>query len=514
MNNSPSNSQWLLRAVVGTALVRLFSLPLYPLMDTTEARYAEISRKMLELGDWVTPWFDYGTPFWGKPPLSFWMTAASFKLFGASEFSARLPHWLAGMLAAWLIWDLAKRHASAREASYALALTLGAFVFYVAAGAVMTDMALLLGTVLTLRGFWLGLHGTVDVARRERWLLFVGIAIGLLAKGPLVIVLVLVPIVVWSLATRQWSIVWKQLPWCRGLIVTLFIAMPWYVLAELKTPGFLEYFLVGEHWNRFLEPGWQGDLYGSAHERPPGTIWLYAFVALLPWTLLLPATALLLRKSLSPRRNAMERQWRLYLLCWGLTPCVFFAAARNILPAYVLPAVPALALWGASHLIEYSNHRRVERVLTGGLVASIAALAITVSGLHVFGLDEQRSAKALISDYRASQVQNEPLLVLGRRTFSAEFYGAGDTEPVPDSDALIDRLGVHPVFLAIRTTAVDSLPSELVRSLTPVSRRGNFVLFCTICGNRPSRRSATANVGSLRGDFQSSKDLNRTFGHE
>ncbi|HTM72428.1 MAG TPA: glycosyltransferase family 39 protein, partial [Pseudolabrys sp.] len=55
---------------------------LVPLMDTTEARYGEIARKMAELNDWVTPWFDYGVPYWGKPPLAFWLTATSFKVFG------------------------------------------------------------------------------------------------------------------------------------------------------------------------------------------------------------------------------------------------------------------------------------------------------------------------------------------------------------------------------------------------------------------------------------------------
>ena len=52
-------------------LIRLVSLGLYPLMDTTEGRYGEIARKMAEMNDWITPWFDTGVPFWGKPPLSF-----------------------------------------------------------------------------------------------------------------------------------------------------------------------------------------------------------------------------------------------------------------------------------------------------------------------------------------------------------------------------------------------------------------------------------------------------------
>lgn len=53
----------LLYLILAAAILRLLSLGLYPLMDTTEARYAEIARIMVELDDWVTPWFDYGVPF-------------------------------------------------------------------------------------------------------------------------------------------------------------------------------------------------------------------------------------------------------------------------------------------------------------------------------------------------------------------------------------------------------------------------------------------------------------------
>ena len=87
-------------------LARLIGMAVVPLMDTTEARYGETGRIMAELNDWITPWFDYGVPFWGKPPLAFWVTAASFKAFGVSEFTARLPHLAISVfivgLAAWL----------------------------------------------------------------------------------------------------------------------------------------------------------------------------------------------------------------------------------------------------------------------------------------------------------------------------------------------------------------------------------------------------------------------------
>lgn len=92
MNALPKRTLWWL--LLGILGLRLASLGLYPLMDTSEARYGEMARKMLELGDWVTPMFDYGVPFWGKPPLAFWSQALAMQLLGINEFAVRLPAWL------------------------------------------------------------------------------------------------------------------------------------------------------------------------------------------------------------------------------------------------------------------------------------------------------------------------------------------------------------------------------------------------------------------------------------
>jgi 4-amino-4-deoxy-L-arabinose transferase-like glycosyltransferase len=161
----------------------------FPLMDPTESRYAEIARQMFALGDWVTPWIAPGEPFWGKPPFSFWMSAASFQLFGVSDFAARLPHWIGGLLVAWLTWQWLSLR-SRREAALGAALLIGSLLFFVAAGAVMTDMALAIGLMAVMRGYWLALHGPEARRRREQVLMFAGIAVALLAKGPIALMAV------------------------------------------------------------------------------------------------------------------------------------------------------------------------------------------------------------------------------------------------------------------------------------------------------------------------------------
>ncbi|WZB74311.1 hypothetical protein WJ972_26380 [Achromobacter insuavis] len=75
-------------------------------------------------------------------------------------------------------------------------------------------------------------------------------------------------IVPWMLWHRNARASLRALPWAGGIALTLMLALPWYIAAELKTPGFLRYFIVGEHILRFIDPGWEGDRYGSAHNAP------------------------------------------------------------------------------------------------------------------------------------------------------------------------------------------------------------------------------------------------------
>jgi len=148
--------------VVTAIAIRLFTLGFFPLMDTTEARYGEMARIMAETGNWITPMFDYNVPFWGKPPLFTWMSAAGISIFGLNEFAVRIPHLLAGGLILSLVGLLAysivpSRLSSERkqEAWLAAAILATTATFIVVTGAVMTDTALTLGITLSMVAFWL-----------------------------------------------------------------------------------------------------------------------------------------------------------------------------------------------------------------------------------------------------------------------------------------------------------------------------------------------------------------------
>jgi hypothetical protein len=470
----------LLSLVCALALMRLAMLGTYPLMDTTEARYGDIGRMMVVENDWITPWFRPGVPFWGKPPLSFWCTALSFKLFGVNEFSARLPHWVLGVCSGWFVWDLAIRR-SIREAVIAISLLTGCLLYFFATGAVMTDMALTFGMVLSMWSFWIAVQPNQDRPSKAKaaWLFFVSLGWGLLAKGPLALVLTALAIGIWLLFSRQFVQAVTRLPWVRGFVLTALIAGPWYWAAERKTPGFLDYFLIGEHVKRFLVPGWKGDLYGNAHIHAHGTIWLYLLYMLIPWTLLIPGFLLFSTgRFRMPHQvgsalawsDPVERAWISYLLCWGLAPAVLFTFASNIIMPYVLPGIPALALLGGTLLSRFDDHL-VDRILATGLwIVLIGSLAFVLI-FPLTGYGDRKSERALLRSFQAHRSPNSQLVYLDTYPFSAGFYGNGAVSDVPSVTSLEQRLNrPDNLFVALPKDTSPELDQLVQRRLLLVHR--------------------------------------------
>ncbi|WP_457333925.1 phospholipid carrier-dependent glycosyltransferase [Rhizobacter sp. P5_C2] len=342
----------------------------------------------------------------------------------------------------------------------------------------MTDEALTVGTTLAMAGLWLALHG--PRRRLGSALLFAGLSIGLLAKGPLVLVLVALPAAAWALATRQLGRLWRELPWAVGLAFTTVAAGWWYVAAEVKTPGFIDYFIVGEHWHRFVTPGWSGDRYGFAHAFPPGTIWLFALASTLPWPLVLLAAALRHRQAapdgLKGRAGPTDqRSWRLYLVCWSLAPLVFFTAARNIILPYALPALPAMALLASHWLQRRVGARRVNAWIASGLALSMAgALAFAMLAGHG-GTFADNSTKEVVGAWEARRHRGgESLVFVTERLHSASFYSAGRAGFADTPAEALDHLGPRGGFIALRRD--DTAGLAHFRSVTERTLVGGFVL--------------------------------------
>lgn len=473
----------ILTLALGLAALRLVGMAWLPYMDTSEPRYAEIARLMVQTGDWITPWFEPGIPFWGKPPLSFWLQAASMKLFGLSEMAGRLPAWLAVLATLYPIHAVARAWAGRRAAACAVLLYTTCALPYMTAGAVLTDPFLALGTTLVMAGL-------VLPQRHWRILAVAGLAIGLLAKGPLAVVLVAGPLAVHRLCygSRQWA----GVPLARalsGAVLAVALAAPWYIVAELKTPGFLDYFIVGEHVRRFLDPGWGGDMYGTAHRSAFGGIWVGWLQAAMPWgPIALAALAAGLRRESGRRRLRMlvARPMTGYLLAWALFTPAFFTASSNILWTYVLPALPAFAILAARQLA--IAMRRVGAVLPQrkrawprrGIVAAACATPIAMlTATLVLAIEPQlaRSEREVIQYVDTNAPAGARLWYVGTLPFSARYYSHGHAERIPRSQVAERLASVKgPVYIAASPTDMDHLRAVMKLQIIDGAQSRRYVL--------------------------------------
>jgi len=295
------------------------------LVGPDEPRYAQVAREMLRSGDWITPHL-MGEPWLEKPPLYYWLAAACFKVGGVNEQTARLP---AALFAAGFLvffgW-LGQRLFPGETMRYALPILLtsvGWIGFARAASMEMLFASSLSGALLALAlWLWQG---------RRRWLFtFAGLlALSTLAKGLAGIVLAALILFLYCLITREWRWLLRVLnPW--AVVLFAVVALPWYAAMTFKHGDvFIQDFIIKHHFKRFLTDE-------LAH---PGPWWFYLPVllaGLFPWTAHLGT----LRPGDLQRDNR-----RLFLLIWALVMLAFFSISQGKLPGYILPVLPALALW-------------------------------------------------------------------------------------------------------------------------------------------------------------------------
>lgn len=459
-------------------LMRLVSLGLYPLMDTSEARYGEMVRLMVETNDWVTPYFDYNVPFWGKPPLFIWMSALSFKVFGINEFAARLPPLLTSIGTLWLSWKLASYQLGRLSARLTVLILTTSAMFLVLSGALLADPIMVFSITLAMTGLWIGWHSDYPPqAILWRYLFFVGCALCLLSKGLAALVLASLPIFPWVFIRQQWLSLWQRLPWISGTLLCAAIALPWYILAELRTPGMLQYMIWGEHFSRYLDNGWEGDHYGSAHIRPPGAIWGYFLLGGFPWSLVLGWFAgrqiwQRWRHKVSPPLS----EWDVFLLCWLLPTLFFFTFASNMIWTYALPMMPPLALALATFWQgKLTDSLRRRLVAT----ACITPVLMAVTILVLINGGGKKSQKSMIQAMHAQQASNPgEILYLHKRPFSSRFYSHGKSRLVDSAEEITALINNDKTdFLATRRGAFNNLPKDLQARFFPVYKYREWTMW-------------------------------------
>jgi len=453
--------QHLLILVFLVLSARLVAMWLIPLNDSTEARYAEIARLMLTSHDWVRLMHYPGQYFWAKPPLSTWLSAFSMGIFGIHAFSARLPAWVLSLICLGLSSRMAYAQFGAKAAFWATGVLATTLYFVLDAGTVMTDPALLTCVTLVMVGFWLGMQ---EQSRFWAYLTFVGWGLGLLAKGLVMGVFSVLPLMVWLSITQQWRRAIAVMPWITGSCLTLLIALPWYIMAETRMPGFLSYFVVGEHFMRFIKPGWTGDLYGFAHQAPWGMIWVYFIMGSLPWS------PLLLTRIGFFRRAFSKSSWMSYLCCFCFLPLLFFTFARNIIYPYVFPVLPAFALLITTVIITDEALEQRQRTYFYGIAIGLTSLLVMVGLVfNYFPKQFSKSNNVMVAAWEKRHAAHEHLIyALNLPEYSSMFYSQGQALATRDAKTLCQWLTQGPQYLVLDSVEPSVFQGSIEQEFKPL----------------------------------------------
>lgn len=332
--------------------LRAITLEYPDLIDPTESRYAFVAQEMFLSGDWVVPklpWQGVVEPYLGKPPLHFWLTAASFSLFGMDEWVARLSSFLGLLIICGSLLYLKKFDAFREIAPFAALIVVSSALMYFLSGASVVDVTLAACTTVSFTSAF----ALIDSKEGRLWptiLLFLGVGLGFLTKGPIALVLLGFPAALWVIVTRRYDVLRKP-KWIVGVLVFLIVVVPWFALAQNRNPDFLRYFFVNENFGRYLLKDY-GDRYGSGHRYPFGTVWGMLIVGFLPWTIPVAIEMWHRKKSLCTLSFWKDNPHLLFAAAWAASPAIIFTFARQLHAAYVLPGVPGLALFSAYMLRE------------------------------------------------------------------------------------------------------------------------------------------------------------------
>ena len=252
MNASPilqRFNQSLLVLLVLCCFLFIFRLGVPGLMDPDEGRYAEIAREMLVLGDFITPHLNF-LPYLEKPPLVYWLTAVSLKVGGLNEWAARFIPALSALAGIMAVYWLAARLWGPKDAFLAGLIT-ATSSGYVLLGRLLTlDMTL---TACLTWGIALTYLALRNQQRRYLPWAYLALGLGVLAKGPVALVLPALIFLTWFGVRGQWRQVF-QLWHTGGALILAVVVLPWYILVAWRNPEFLSYFFFQEHLQRFLAP--------------------------------------------------------------------------------------------------------------------------------------------------------------------------------------------------------------------------------------------------------------------
>jgi 4-amino-4-deoxy-L-arabinose transferase-like glycosyltransferase len=465
-------TDWLLLAGF-CGFLFFFGLAYFGLVGADEPRYAQVAREMFVRHDWVTPRLG-GQPWLEKPVLHYWQAMLAYRIFGVSDWAARLPSAVDASLMVAAVYLFLSRFRPGFQLDGALMTASAAGVIGFARAA-SPDMPLAAMFTIALLA-WFAWYESGN--RRCLALSYAFVGLATLAKGPVAPFLGAVIIAIFGLAKGDYRLIRRTL-WTPGVLLFCAITLPWYIAVQMRNPDFFRIFILEHNLARF-----GSDLY---HHKEP--FWYYLPVALLgliPWTMFVVAAVTEnIRAWWGEGREFFRSEDALnaLLVIWLIVPIVFFSISASKLPGYIVPALPASTLLLAEYVRRQVRHNERPHILVVVLHSLAAALPIIPAMMLQYVVLQHRIAwgQAALISYGFAFVLAIGLAVTLRASAGLRMLRFVTLVPVLLAVAAVLRIGATALDstlsarpLAAEISRVDTKPLPL--AVLQVSRETEYGL--------------------------------------
>lgn len=351
----------------------------YALMDVDESRYVSMSKDMFHTKDFLTLYLNKQF-FFEKPPLYFWGECLSFAFWGrVTEFTARFPVALDGMLCCFTVYFLGKRIISRGYGVVSSLIFATSLEFLILAKFAILDIV-----VATCIGFSLcfGIFTNFCQEKHKKycwWLFYIFSGLAVMAKGIPGFVIPFGSMFFISLYSKNFKEIFKPLYFIPGIILFLLITLPWHIIMlKMHDPLFFEEYIVKHHIERFIGGNELG------REQPFYFYILTLLWGFFPWIFSVLAVFIrkIVKKDFVFKNVTNIQKFLVYNGIITLFVLVFFSASDTKLVTYILPIYGSLACLGGyiwTRYIEKGEYSKIINItvyILGGIfiLASIIAL--------------------------------------------------------------------------------------------------------------------------------------------
>lgn len=451
-------SSWIKDLLIITLLVgTLFGMKLgqYPLIAPDGGRYAEIPREMVATKDYLTPRLN-GIKYFEKPPLFYWLQAASIKIFGVTDFAVSIVNALMALGSVLCIYFTSRKLYGRLSAIFASLIFATSGLVVALTRAITLDVTLTFFLTVTFCSFLLATQLPLGKKRSlYLWISYIFVALAVMTKGLVGIIFPGVLLLNWLTIFGEWRNL-KTYHLASGVMIFLLITLPWHILVQLKNPEFFRFYFIEQHFLRYFTD------YASRAKK-----WWFLptllVAGLYPWVAFFPQAII---HHLPKNFNGWQQtKTTTFLLLWIVVIYAFYTFSQSKLIPYILPIFPPIAMLVGNYLASFWPNKRSLAVDMGFYTLAILNLMLAIAAISatfMLNFNEQVITKQNL--YIAATLM---VLTAITTTFCYRRRGLGSGLIILTTFIAALWLYINPIITTINRQSIKPLITIMQQKLQP-----------------------------------------------